>query len=82
MGAGSTSLVRLHRRSVGMTVIDTLLRRLEDEQAEHSKQALSMATNRTEFGYGQVVGMYAGLERAKELILSMLEAAERDDDRL
>lgn len=62
-----------------MTVVDVLLRRLEAEQAEHAKGALTTAQNRDAFEYGRVVGIYAGLEHARKLILDLLEEADRAD---
>ena len=59
--------------------IEALLQRLETEQARLAHEALKQPTANTEFEYGRVVGMYAGLERAKQSILSLFEDKERRD---
>lgn len=55
----------------------TLLRWLEAEQAQFAKDALQHPAARDSFEYGRVVGLYAGLERAKELLLENLREQER-----
>lgn len=55
---------------------DPLVRRLEERQAELAKAALSAPQDRSEFEYGRVSGIYAGLEMAKEMILGL--QAEKD----
>lgn len=53
------------------------LQRLETEQAMLAKEALERPTGREGFDYGRVVGMYAGLELAKEAIIAMVAEHER-----
>ena len=59
--------------------LETLLQRLETEQARLAHEALKQPTAGTTFEYGRVVGMYAGLERAKQTLLDMVEEKERRD---
>lgn len=57
------------------------LQRLETEQARLAKDALEQPAARDSFEYGRVVGMYAGLELAKEaLIATVAERDRRDRD--
>ena len=65
-----------------MNLLDALLRRLEEEQAEHAKRALAQPQNRDSFEYGRMAGLYAGLERAREILLDIQEAHDRADDGL
>ena len=57
-------------------MIDPLIRRLEEEQAAFAKEALSRPSGRDDFEYGRVCGIYAGLERAREIIFNSL--ADKD----
>ena len=59
--------------------IEALLQRLETEQARLAHEALKQPAANTEFEYGRVVGMYAGLERAKQSILGLFEDMEKRD---
>jgi hypothetical protein len=59
--------------------IEALLQRLEMEQAKLSHEALKQPAANTEFEYGRVVGMYAGLDLAKRTILNLFEEKERRD---
>lgn len=59
--------------------IEALLQRLETEQARLAHEALKQPAASTEFEYGRVVGMYAGLERAKQSIVGLFEDKERRD---
>lgn len=65
-----------------MNLLDALLRRLEEEQAEHAKRALAQPQNRDSFEYGRVAGIYAGLDRVREILLEIQEAHDRADDKL
>jgi hypothetical protein len=65
-----------------VSLLDALLRRLEEEQAEHAKRALAQPQNRDSFEYGRVAGIYAGLDRVREILLEIQEAADRADDAL
>jgi hypothetical protein len=53
------------------------LQRLEAEQAMLAKEALERPAGREGYDYGRVVGMYAGLELAKEAIINMVAEYER-----
>ncbi|HET8730781.1 MAG TPA: hypothetical protein VFM34_06695 [Moraxellaceae bacterium] len=55
----------------------TLLRWLETEQARLAQDALQQPAARDLFEYGRVVGLYAGLERAKDVLIENLREQER-----
>lgn len=59
--------------------IETLLQRLEQAQGELSRDALQQPQARDTFEYGRVVGMYAGLELAKTVLIDMVAEKERKD---
>lgn len=54
-----------------------LLQRLETEQASLAREALGKPAGRDAFEYGRVVGMNAGLERAKQVIFLLNDELER-----
>lgn len=56
--------------------LETLLQRLEAEQARLATEALQRPAGKDAFEYGRAVGMYAGLEQAKQVLVDMV--AERD----
>lgn len=62
-----------------MMLVDALLRRLEDEQARLAREALQQPQNPIEFAYGKAVGMYAGLEHAKALLLELIDEKNKRD---
>lgn len=62
-----------------MVRIEVLLRRLEEEQAELAKGALQQPQQRDGFEYGRVVGLYAGIEKAKEVIIELIAEKEKRD---
>ena len=53
------------------------LQRLETEQAQLAKEALERPAGRDVFDYGRAVGLYAGLELAKQTIIEMVAEHER-----
>lgn len=53
------------------------LQRLETEQARLAKEALERPSGREAFDYGRAVGLYAGLELAKQTIIDMVAEHER-----
>lgn len=55
--------------------LETLLQRLEAEQAELARQTLEQPIP-GDFNYGKAVGMYAGLEVAKRALIDLV--AEKD----
>lgn len=59
--------------------IETLLQRLEQSQADLARDALAQPQGRDTFEYGRVVGMYAGLELAKTVLIDMVAEKERKD---
>ena len=62
-----------------MVRIDALLRRLEEEQAQLAKAAMEQPQAHDLFSYGRAVGLYAGLEHAKTIVMTLLEERERKD---
>jgi hypothetical protein len=59
--------------------IETLLQRLEQAQADLARDALEQPQGRDTFEYGRVVGMYAGLELAKNVLIDTVAEKERKD---
>jgi hypothetical protein len=59
--------------------IETLLQRLEQSQAELASDALRQPQSRDAFEYGRVVGMFAGLELAKTVLIDTVAEKERKD---
>jgi hypothetical protein len=59
--------------------IEVLLQRLEQSQADLARDALEQPQGRDLFEYGKVVGIYAGLELAKTVLLDMVAEKERKD---
>lgn len=59
--------------------VEILLKRLEDEQKTLAIEALSRPQGTDGYDYGRVVGIYAGLEQAKNLILDTLAEKEAKD---
>lgn len=62
-----------------MMLVDVLLRKFEDEQARIAKEALQQPQSPHEFNYGRAVGMYAGLEHAKTLLLELIDEKNKRD---
>lgn len=56
---------------------NALAQRLEEEQLKLARSSLSAPADRSEFEYGRVSGIYAGLERAKQIVLNF--QAEKDE---
>ena len=59
--------------------IETLLQRLEAEQSAVAVEAMERPSGKTEFDYGRAIGIYAGLQRAKEVLLNTVAEAEKRD---
>lgn len=59
--------------------LELFLRRLEEEQANLAKAALQNPQNRDLFEYGRVVGIYSGLEQAKQVLLDLVDEKDRKD---
>ena len=51
---------------------------IEREQQDLAAAALRSPNSRDAFEYGRVSGVYAGLERAKELLLSIIVSEDED----
>mgnify|MGYP000432983321 CR=1 FL=1 len=59
--------------------IEVLLQRLEQSQADLARDALEQPQGRDLFEYGKVVGIYAGLELAKSVLIDTVAEKERKD---
>lgn len=57
--------------------ISLLIQRIEDAQAALARDALEKPASRDSFEYGRVVGMYAGLEQAKEVLSELVAEQDR-----
>lgn len=58
--------------------LETLLQRLEAEQATLARQTLEQPIP-GDFNYGKAVGMYAGLELAKRALIDLVAEKEKRD---
>jgi len=59
--------------------IEVLLQRLETAQADLAGEALRQPQDKTEFEYGRVTGLYAGLELAKGILIDTVAEKDRRD---
>lgn len=59
--------------------IERAIMLIEKEQQEFSAAALRSPNSRDSFEYGRVSGVYAGLQRAKELLISTIATEDIDD---
>lgn len=59
--------------------VETVIQRIEDEMAQVSRDAMEKPADKTEWAYAKAIGFYAGLDRAKDLILSLYRDAEERD---
>jgi hypothetical protein len=59
--------------------IEVLLQRLEQSQADLARDALQQPQGRDTFEYGRVIGIYAGLELAKNVLIDMVAEKEQKD---
>lgn len=62
--------------------IEVFLQRLEQSQTDLARDALQQPQARDTFEYGRVVGMFAGLELAKTVLIDMVAESERKDRNL
>lgn len=60
-------------------MLDLFLRRLEEAQAALAQSALKQPQGRDAFEYGRAVGLYAGMEHAKAVLLDLVAEKERKD---
>jgi hypothetical protein len=60
-------------------LVDVLLHKFEEEQARLAKETLQQPQHPHEFNYGRAVGMYAGLEHAKTLLLELIDEKNKRD---
>ena len=59
--------------------IEILLKRLEDEQKKFAIEALEQPQGREAYDYGRLVGIYAGLEHAKAVLMEFVAEKDRRD---
>lgn len=59
-----------------MRQIEPLLQRLKTAQAQLAKEALEQPRSNDLFEYGRVVGMYAGLEHAANVLIDLVRETE------
>lgn len=59
--------------------LDFYLRRLEEAQVQLAKETLQSPQSRDLFEYGRAVGLFAGLETAKTILLDLVDEKERKD---
>lgn len=59
-----------------MRQIEPLLQRLKTEQALIAQEALAQPQHRDTFEYGRVVGIYAGLQRAADVLIDLVKEQE------
>jgi hypothetical protein len=59
--------------------IEVFLQRLEQSQTDLARDALQQPQGRDTFEYGRVVGIFAGLELAKTVLIDMVAENERKD---
>ncbi len=57
-------------------VLQQFLRALKEEQLKHAVAALTRPPDKSEFGFGHVCGLYAGLVRAEQLFEEVIGEAE------
>ena len=57
---------------------EAYIRAIEAEKAKLASEALSAPAARDGFEYGRVSGLHAGLERAKQIVLDLVN---EDDER-
>ena len=57
--------------------IEVFLQRLEQSQTDLARDALQQPQGRDTFEYGRVVGIFAGLELAKTVLIDMVAESER-----
>ena len=65
-----------------MNFVETLLKKLEEEQMKQAHAALASPQGRDDFEYGRMVGMYAGIGHARTVLMDMISEAEDRDDKL
>lgn len=59
--------------------VETLLKRIEDEQLAHARQSLAAPGGHDGYDYGRAAGIYAGLGKARDILIEMVsEADDRD----
>ena len=59
--------------------IEMLLRRLDEEQARLAHESLRQPQDRDAYEYGRVVGLYGGLQRAKDVLIDFVAEKDRKD---
>lgn len=62
--------------------VETVIQCIEDEMAQVSRDAMERPADQTGWAYAKAVGFYGGLDKAKELILSLYRDADERDRRM
>jgi hypothetical protein len=57
--------------------IEMLLQRLVEEQAMLARETLEQPSGREAYDFGRAVGLYAGIERAKIVLIDLVKEHER-----
>ena len=57
--------------------IEALLQRLEEEQATLAAETLRQPSGREAYDFGRAVGLYAGIERAKIVLIDLVKEHEK-----
>lgn len=65
-----------------MSLIETLMQRLEQAQAGHAHQALSQPQGRDDFEYGRMCGIYAGIGHARTILTELISEDDGKDNEL
>lgn len=59
-------------------ILESMLHRLSEEQTRFAHEVMQQPAL-GDFNYGKAVGMYAGLEMAKRILLDLVDEKERRD---
>jgi|TARA_R110000868_G_scaffold2970_1_gene20092 hypothetical protein len=57
--------------------IEMLLQRLVEEQAMLARETLEQPSGREAYDFGRAVGLYAGIERAKIVLIDLVKEHEK-----
>lgn len=60
---------------------DVIIQKLKDRQVQDAVGATLVPQDKSEFGYGKVCGMAAGLEAAINIILTDAQEAKKEEGR-
>jgi hypothetical protein len=64
-----------------VSFIETFLKRLDEARDEHARASLHSPRSTDAYEYGRAVGIYAGFEEARRILLDVhRDERERDDN--